>query len=402
MTATPSPRTLSMAISGIRDISTIDTPPRNRLPIHTEILPFDDERIREAVMREIGRGGQVFFVNNRVQSIEVMEGYLSRLLPDRVRIAHAHGQMKERDLERIMIDFVEKKFDVLLSTMIIEAGLDFPNVNTIIINRSDRFGLAQLYQLRGRVGRSDRKAYAYLLIPKGGGLTSTAIKRLQAITEFDYLGAGYRIAMRDLEIRGAGNFLGHQQSGQISAVGLDLYSRMIKEEVTRRSGEEVEEEQEARISVPAPAYLPDSYVTDSEERMDIYRRLSRVRGVEELGAMRSELLDRFGAPPPPGENMMKLVELKARAAAAGLGSVEIDTKGVLKAAFTPRDTPSRKLIAELARKFEGRLTFHMEKGFSMTVSALPGEKHPADDRLSSRSGAADFESLLNLLEFFDK
>ena len=402
MTATPIPRTLSMAISGIRDISTIDTPPRNRLPIHTEILPFDDERIHEAVMREIGRDGQVFFVHNRVQSIEVMEGYLSRLLPDRVRIAHAHGQMKERDLERIMIDFVEKKFDVLLSTMIIEAGLDFPNVNTIIINRSDRFGLAQLYQLRGRVGRSDRKAYAYLLIPKGGGLTSTAIKRLQAITEFDYLGAGYRIAMRDLEIRGAGNFLGHQQSGQINAVGLDLYSRMIKEEVARRSGEEIEEKQEAKISVSVPAYLPDSYVTDSEERMDIYRRLSRVSGVEELASMRSELLDRFGAPPPPGENMLKLVELRARAAAAGLGSIEIDTKGVLKATFTPRDTPSRKLIAEIARKFEGRLTFHMEKGFSMTVSVHPGEKHPADDRWSSRPGSADLESMLNLLEFFDK
>jgi len=402
MTATPIPRTLSMAISGIRDISVIDTPPRNRLPIHTEILPFDDERIREAVMREIGRGGQVFFVHNRVQSIEVMEGYLARLLPDRVRIAHAHGQMKERDLERIMIDFVERKFDVLLSTMIIEAGLDFPNVNTIIINRSDRFGIAQLYQLRGRVGRSDRKAYAYLLIPKGGGLTSTAIKRLQAITEFDYLGAGYRIAMRDLEIRGAGNFLGHQQSGQINAVGLDLYSRMIREEVARRRGEKVEEEQEARISVPVPAYLPDSYVSDSEERMDIYRRLSRVRGAEEVAAMRAELLDRFGSPPPPGENMIKLVEFRERAAAAGLDSVEIDTKGVLKAVFDPQDTPSRKLIAEIVRRFEGRLEFQMEKGFSMTVSPPEGEKRPPGDLWSSRPGAGDLESLLNLLEIFDK
>jgi transcription-repair coupling factor (superfamily II helicase) len=402
MTATPIPRTLSMAISGIRDISVIDTPPRNRLPIHTEILPFDDESIREAVMREIGRGGQVFFVHNRVQSIEVMEGYLTRLLPDRVRIAHAHGQMRERDLERIMIDFVEKKFDVLLTTMIIEAGLDFPNVNTIIINRSDRFGLAQLYQLRGRVGRSDRKAYAYLLIPKGGGVTSTAIKRLQAITEFDYLGAGYRIAMRDLEIRGAGNFLGHQQSGQINAVGLDLYSRMVREEVARRRGEEAEEEQEARISVPVPAYLPDSYVSDSEERMDIYRRLSRVRGFDEVAAMRSELLDRFGAPPPPGENMIKLVEFRARAAEAGLDSVEIDTKGVIKAVFTPQATPPRKLIAKIAEKFEGRLTFHMEKGFSMTVSPQGNERHPDDDLWSSRPGTADLESLLNLLEFSDK
>jgi transcription-repair coupling factor (superfamily II helicase) len=402
MTATPIPRTLSMAISGIRDISVIDTPPRNRLPIHTEILPFDDEMIREAVMREIGRGGQVFFVHNRVQSIEVMEGYLSRLLPDRVKIAHAHGQMKERELEKIMVDFLERKFDVLLSTMIIEAGLDFPNVNTIIINRSDRFGLAQLYQLRGRVGRSDRKAYAYLLIPKTGGLTSTAIKRLQAITEFDYLGAGYRIAMRDLEIRGAGNFLGHQQSGQINAVGLDLYSRMIREEIARRKGEEVEEEQEAKISVPVPAYLPDSYVSDTEERMDIYRRLSRVRGIEQVRAMRDELLDRFGPPPPPGENILKLVELRARAAAAGLESVEIDMKGTLRAVFTPRDTPSRRLIAELAREFEGRLEFQMERGFSMTVAPSGARGRPVDDLWSSLPGAADLESMLNLLEFFDK
>ena len=237
MTATPIPRTLSMAISGIRDFSVIDTPPRNRLPIHTEILPFDDASIRDACMREIDRGGQVFFVHNRVQSIAVMEGYLRRLLPDRVRITHAHGQMHERELERRMIDFLERKFDVLVCTMIIEAGLDFPNVNTIIINRADRFGLAQIYQLRGRVGRSDRKAYAYLLVPRGRTLTPTAVKRLQAISEFDYLGAGYRIAMRDLEIRGAGNLLGVEQSGNIAAVGLDLYTRMLREEVARLKGE---------------------------------------------------------------------------------------------------------------------------------------------------------------------
>ncbi|HSG27925.1 MAG TPA: helicase-related protein, partial [Candidatus Krumholzibacterium sp.] len=304
MTATPIPRTLSMAISGIRDISVIDTPPRNRLPIHTEILPFDDERIREAVMREIGRGGQIFFVHNRVQSIQVMEGYLRRLLPEKVKIAHAHGQMKERELERIMVDFLERKYDLLLSTMIIEAGLDFPNVNTIIINRADRFGLAQLYQLRGRVGRSDRKAYAFLLTPKGKTLTSTAIKRLQAISEFDYLGAGYRIAMRDLEIRGAGNLLGHQQSGQINAVGLDLYSRMIREEVSRMKGEPPAEENETRISIPVPAYLPAEYITDSEERMEIYRRLTRVYDPEEAGSVREELVDRFGPVPPPADNML--------------------------------------------------------------------------------------------------
>jgi transcription-repair coupling factor (superfamily II helicase) len=353
-------------------------------------------------MREIDRGGQVFFVHNRVQSIEVMEGYLRRLLPDRVRIAHAHGQMKERELERIMIDFLERKQDLLVTTMIIEAGLDFPNVNTIIINRSDRFGLAQLYQLRGRVGRSDRKAYAFLLIPKTGGLTANSVKRLQAITEFDYLGAGYRIAMRDLEIRGAGNFLGHQQSGQINAVGLDMYSRMIREEVARLRGEEVEDKKETRISIAVPVYLPDSYVSDSEERMDIYRRISRIETVEQVGAMRDELADRFGPLPVPGSNMLDLVEIKARAAVAGIQSIEITPKGGMRTVFDQARTPVRKLIAEMAAYFEGRVTFGMEDGFTLDVGPPAGAAPPKDDLLSSRPCVADIENLLNLLEFFDK
>ncbi|HMA76819.1 MAG TPA: transcription-repair coupling factor, partial [Candidatus Krumholzibacteriaceae bacterium] len=237
MTATPIPRTLNMALSGIRDISVIDTPPRNRLPIQTEILPFDDHQIESAIMREVDRGGQVFFVHNRVQSIGVMEGYLERLLPSRVKTVHAHGQMRGKELEKVMFDFMRGKYDVLVSTMIIEAGLDFPNVNTIIINNADKFGLAQLYQLRGRVGRSDRKAYAFLLVGENRSLTPKSMERLKAISEFDYLGAGYKVALKDLEIRGAGNILGHQQSGQINSVGLDLYSRMLKKEVARLKGE---------------------------------------------------------------------------------------------------------------------------------------------------------------------
>ncbi|MBN2070778.1 MAG: transcription-repair coupling factor [Candidatus Krumholzibacteriota bacterium] len=407
MTATPIPRTLSMAISGLRDISVIDTAPRNRLPIHTEILPFDDERIREAVMREINRGGQVFFVHNRVQSITVMEGYLQRLLPDRVRIAHAHGQMKERELERIMVDFLEGKFDLLLCTMIIEAGLDFPNVNTIIINRSDRFGLAQLYQLRGRVGRSDRKAHAYMLIPKGRTLTATALKRLQAISEFDYLGAGYRIAMRDLEIRGAGNLLGHQQSGQINSVGLDLYARMIREEIARSSGEEIEEEREAKMVIPVPAYLPEEFVHDSEERMDIYRRVARAGEAGEVFEIGLELRDRFGPLPAPAENMLKLVELRTRAQNVRLDKVEIDTAGRLRARFEPGHTPGKRLLAAIVDRFGGRLTFHTDVGFSLSVK--PEYRDDTADGRSRRSamgkespGIADFESLLNLLEFSAK
>ena len=401
MTATPIPRTLSMAISGIRDFSVIDTPPRNRLPIHTEILPFDDDRIRDAIMREIDRGGQVFFVHNRVQSIHVMEGYLKRLLPERVRVTSAHGQMRERELERRMIDFLERRFDVLVCTMIIEAGLDFPNVNTIIINRADRFGLAQIYQLRGRVGRSDRKAYAFLLVPRGGTLSPTAVKRLQAISEFDYLGAGYRIAMRDLEIRGAGNLLGVEQSGHIAEVGLDLYTRMLREEVARLRGEPLEEEREIRISTPLPAYLPSEYVTDSEERMDIYRRLSRAASAAEVEEMRSEIRDRFGAPPEPAANVLMLVEIKTRALATGIERVDIDAGGALRVGFASDRVPTRKQIASIAELFAGRLTFHTKEGIAMTVRPAAAAEGSPRARLVS-AAVSDLENLLKLLEFSDK
>jgi transcription-repair coupling factor (superfamily II helicase) len=395
MTATPIPRTLSMAISGIRDFSVIDTPPRNRLPIHTEILSFDDESIRDACMREIDRGGQVFFVHNRVQSIAVMEGYLRRLLPDRVRITHAHGQMHERELERRMIDFLERKFDVLVCTMIIEAGLDFPNVNTIIINRADRFGLAQIYQLRGRVGRSDRKAYAYLLVPRGRTLTPMAVKRLQAISEFDYLGAGYRIAMRDLEIRGAGNLLGVEQSGNIAAVGLDLYTRMLREEVARIKGEKIEQESEIRISTPMAAYLPSEYVPDSEERMDIYRRISKFESAAQVKEMADELRDRFGPLPEPAANMLKIVEIKVRSGPAGIEKAEMDRSGALRVTFACDRPPNKRQIAGIVDLFPGRLTFHTREGLGMTLKgAREGERRP--------DAMADLEKLLNLLEFSDK
>jgi transcription-repair coupling factor (superfamily II helicase) len=407
MTATPIPRTLSMAISGIRDISVIDTPPRNRLPIHTEILPFDDERIREAVVREVGRGGQVFFVHNRVQSIAVMEGYLRRLLPPSVTVSHAHGQMKERELERKMIDFLERRFDVLVCTMIIEAGLDFPNVNTIIINRSDKFGLAQLYQLRGRVGRSDRKAYAYLLVPIGRTMTPAAVKRLQAISEFDYLGAGYRIAMRDLEIRGAGNLLGPQQSGHINAVGLDLYAKMLREEVSRLKGEPIEEEREVKMSVPLEAYLPERYVADSEERMDIYRRLARMSSPDAIAELRDELNDRFGRLPSPAENMLKMVMLRVRALAAGVERIDMDARGKLAVWFTPGGEPAREVLPGIVETFGGRIEFQTDRGFSLVVSpAVKGaESADKDGHHRGRRGEGavkDIESLLNLLEFYDK
>jgi len=404
MTATPIPRTLSMALSGIRDLSVIDTPPRNRLPIHTEIIPFDDDEIRDAIMREIHRGGQVFFVHNRVQSINVMEGYLKRLLPPEVKVATAHGQMPERELERRMIDFLERRFDVLVCTMIIEAGLDFQNVNTIIINRAERFGLAQLYQLRGRVGRSDRKAYAYLIVPSHSALTSEAMKRLQAISEFDYLGAGYHIAVRDLEIRGAGNLLGPEQSGHISAVGLDLYTRMLREEVSKLKGEPVEEAKEVRLSVPVPAYIPADYVSDSEERMDIYRRLSRMEKTEEVDEMRSELVDRFGPLPPQADSMLRLVGLRLRASRLGIQKVELVRGRKLNVMFEDSYSPPRRLVAGLAEEYSGIIAFNVRKGFALEID-FSREARGGIGESSGRSGVDEgivekIENLLKLLEFY--
>ena len=378
MTATPIPRTLSMALSGIRDLSVIDTPPRNRLPIHTEIIPFDDEEIRGAIMREIHRGGQVFFVHNRVQSLHIMEGYLRRLLPDNVKVASAHGQMPERELEKRMIDFLEGRFDVLVCTMIIEAGLDFQNVNTIIINRAEKFGLAQLYQLRGRVGRSDRKAYAYLIVPSPSSLTDEAMRRLQAISEFDYLGAGYHIAVKDLEIRGAGNLLGPQQSGHISAVGLDLYTRMLREEVARLKGEPVEEYKEVRLSLPVTAYLPADYISDSEERMDLYRRLSRAVEVEEVEEIGDELVDRFGQLPEPAKQMLGVVRVRIRASKLGIKRIEVDGERRLKVFFGDDYSPPRSLLERLAGEYAGAISFNVRKGFSFSIDIRrvksPGER----------------------------
>ena len=392
MTATPIPRTLHMALSGIREISLIDTPPRNRLPIRTEILPLDDQKIREAVMRELERGGQVFFVHNRVQSIRVIEGYLQRLLPDQVRIVHAHGQMRERELENVMIRFMKGEFDVLVSTMIIEAGLDFPNVNTIIINHAEKFGLAQLYQLRGRVGRSDRKAYAYLLIPEGGTITEEGIRRLKAISEFDYLGAGYRIALKDLEIRGAGNILGHKQSGHINAVGLELYSKMLREQISSLKGEPAREEREAEIRSSIDLYLPENYISDIEERMDIYRRISRIGELARLADLEDELVDRFGRIPPPAANLLRTVGLKIRASGCGIALADIRPDGSVRVQFRKEVTPSKIMISKIVQEFEGRVYFSSGEEFSLVISSGEGD--------SAGAGLDDLDYLLKTLELF--
>ena len=276
MTATPIPRTLNMSLAGIRDMSVIETPPKDRLAIQTNVLKFDSAVIQRAIRTELERGGQVYFVHNRVESIFSMGSLITRLVPE-ARVAVGHGQMSEDELERVMVDFVAHKYDVLLATTIIENGLDIPNANTIIINRADRYGLSQLYQLRGRVGRSDRRAYAYLLIPPEDSLTPVAKKRLAAIREFSDLGSGFRVAALDLEIRGAGNLLGGEQSGHIEAVGFDMYMKLLEQTIKELKGEEIEDEVRANVNLRVDLRIDDAYIPDMNQRLTVYRRMAAVR-----------------------------------------------------------------------------------------------------------------------------
>ncbi|MDZ7291015.1 MAG: transcription-repair coupling factor [candidate division KSB1 bacterium] len=331
LSATPIPRTLHMSLLGIRDMSNINTPPKDRLPVYTEMVQFDRELIRQVILREIHRGGQVFFVHNRVSSIYRMADLLRRVIPE-VEIGVAHGQMKERQLEKTMLDFIERKFHVLVATMIIESGLDLPNVNTMIINRADRFGLAQLYQLRGRVGRSHHKAYCYLIIPPVHYLTPEAIKRLETIEQFTELGSGFQIAMRDLEIRGAGNMLGAEQSGFIDSLGFDLYCKILDEAVQEARMEALPQEaipelgerrEECRVEMDGDAYLPADYVEIPAERVAIYRRLAEAKKLSEIEAVREELADRFGRLPEAAENLLGLASLKILGTALGLRRLQI-------------------------------------------------------------------------------
>ncbi len=309
LTATPIPRTLHMSLVGIRDFSTINTPPADRLPIQTYVMPYDSDVIREAITTELGRGGQVFFVHNRVQDIQSIALAIQQLVPD-ARIAVAHGQMPERELETIMLEFVRHKHDILVCTMIIESGLDIPNVNTILINRADALGLAQLYQLRGRVGRATVQAYGYLFYPQDRAITEGAQKRLRVIEEFTDLGSGFKIALRDLEIRGAGNILGAEQHGHIVTVGYELYCRLLEEAVMALKGETVEETMETRISLPVEAYLPDDYVPDSRQKVSIYKKIAGLKDEEALNELREELKDRYGAIPEPAEMLLEVANIK--------------------------------------------------------------------------------------------
>ena len=320
LTATPIPRTLHMSLVGIRDFSVINTPPADRLPIQTFVMPYDSEIIREAITTELARDGQVFFVHNRVQDIQNIAIMLQELVPD-ARIAVAHGQMPERELETVMLEFVRHKHDILVCTMIIESGLDIPNVNTILINRADALGLAQLYQLRGRVGRANAQAYGYLFYPQDRSITEGAQKRLRVIEEFTDLGSGFKIALRDLEIRGTGNILGPEQHGHIVTVGYELYCKLLEEAVMALKGEKVEETLETRISLPIEAYLPDDYVPDSRQKISIYKKIAGLKDDTALKELREELQDRYGVIPEPAEMLLEIASIKQLSQNLGITAI---------------------------------------------------------------------------------
>jgi transcription-repair coupling factor (superfamily II helicase) len=328
LSATPIPRTLHMSLTGIRDMSVIEDPPEGRLAVRTFCLEADDRVVREAMLRELDRGGQVYFVHNRIDTIYEHADRLQKLVPQ-ARIRVGHGQMREGDLEEVMLDFYDREFDILVCTTIIESGLDIPNVNTIVINDADRMGLSQLHQLRGRVGRSSRQAFCFLLYKPMKQLTEVAEKRLQALREFAELGAGFKIALRDMEIRGAGNLLGGEQHGFMVSVGFDHYCQMIQEAVREEQGEVVEEALLPGVSLPISAFLPHDYIPTEGLRIAFYRKIAACRTPEEVAQVQEEIEDRFGDPPKPVWNLLALMRLRMNCLEAGVGRIDTDKESVI-------------------------------------------------------------------------
>jgi transcription-repair coupling factor (superfamily II helicase) len=355
LSATPIPRTLHMALMGARDMSNITTPPPGRLPIETDIVPWSERVIRDAILYEIHRGGQAFFIHNRIQSIEAIHKLLRKLLPG-VRFAVAHGKMPEAALSRVMVDFLEGRHDVLISTMIVESGLDMPNVNTMIVNRADRFGLAQLYQLRGRIGRSSRKAYAYFLVPPRFEITRTAEQRLATLASFDALGTGFQIAMRDLEIRGAGNLLGREQSGYINAVGFELYQRLIEEAVeevrSEAQGEgreeQAKERRELKLECPMNAFFPEDYMPEGGHRLNFYRELAHSTEIRAIDKIEVEVRDRFGRLPPPAEALFAMARMRVLGERIGAAKITMQDSRLM--VEFPKDAENGRDIKDIVRR----------------------------------------------------
>jgi transcription-repair coupling factor (superfamily II helicase) len=365
LTATPIPRTLQMAMSSVRDLSIIDTPPAGRLAIKTEVIRFSDKAVRDAILRELGRGGQIYFVHNRVETMERIGAWLHQLVPE-ARMVMAHGQMDARPLEAVMLKFVKREADVLIASAIIQSGLDVPNANTIIVNRADLFGLAQLYQLRGRVGRGGEQAYAYFLIPDEGMLTGDAQKRLIAIQQFTELGSGFRIAAADLEIRGAGNLLGKQQSGHIAAIGLDLYMQMVEQAVQRLKGHVIEEEPDPTLQLPVSAFIPEQYVADPHHRLSLYKRLTACGQIGELALLHGEIQDRYGPPPEPVERLVEVMQLRTHAKRLRLASIEVHGQ-TAKVVFHPKAVIPETSVHRLMDQLKKRLRFPSPVSFEIQM-----------------------------------
>jgi transcription-repair coupling factor (superfamily II helicase) len=337
LTATPIPRTLYMSMMGIRDLSIIDTPPVDRLAVKTIVSRFSEELIREAVLRELRRGGQIFFVHNRVQTIAKRAELLAQLVPE-AKIAVGHGQMGEHELEKIMLGFMHGETNLLLCTTIIESGLDIPNANTLIVDHADKFGLSQLYQLRGRVGRSTQRGYAYLLIPGEAAISSDARERLRVLQEISELGAGFRIATHDMEIRGAGDMLGNRQSGTVTEIGFELYNQMLEETIARMRGEESVERVEPEINLKVPAFIPEAYVKDAGQRLVIYKKLTQAESEEDVLDVQNEVLDRFGKYPLATSYLFEIMKLRVLLKKLIVRQIDFDGKAVI-ISFHPR-TPA--------------------------------------------------------------
>jgi len=369
LTATPIPRTLHQSLAGLRDLTLMQTPPRDRSPVLTSLEPWDDALLVEGIERELDRGGQVFFVHNRVETILAVADHIHRLVP-RARVGVGHGQMPERELEQVMRRFVEGELDVLVSTLIVESGIDVPNANTMFVDRADRFGLAQLYQLRGRVGRFNRQAYAYLFLHRHAALVGTAHRRLSAIRQHNQLGAGFRIAMRDLD--GAGNLLGPEQSGFVHAVGFDLYLRMLEETVQRiQRGDAAPPPPPADITLDLPSYLPDDYIAAPEVKLDLYRRLGAATSVEQVDLIREEIRDRFGPIPAPAEVYLAAARLRLLGAPLGVEGILVHGSEA-RITFRADAVPRLKPLAAAFRDVQFQVDVRRVQPLSLKLTRLGG------------------------------
>jgi transcription-repair coupling factor (superfamily II helicase) len=352
-------------------MSTIETPPKNRLAIQTSVMKYSPDVVRSAIEMELARGGQVYYLHNRVETIYSIAARVQQLVPQ-ARVGVAHGQMRENELEKVMLKFVQNELDVLVATTIIENGLDIPRANTLIVDRADLYGLSQLYQLRGRVGRSDRRAYAYLMIPTEEALSEVARKRLGAIREFSDLGMGFRVAALDLEIRGAGNLLGGEQHGHIEAVGFDLYCSLLERTVEELRGEAPEEEISSSINLSLDIRIPEDYISDAGQRLRVYKRVSSAVGADELDAMRQEITDRFGKYPEPVENLFRYARLRQEALALQIHSVERSRDRVFLRFADSSKVDAEKLLKLVMR--DKRATFSPQGLLTLDAPDLAPEK----------------------------